>query len=132
MGAMKNIIFIAFGGSIGAVARYLISRYFNNVFAFSSIPIGTLVVNVIGALTIGFLFASFNYYNISSEIKAFLTVGFLGALTTFSTFSLETINLFKQNEISGALLSIALNNILCLIMVLVGSFTFNILLKISK
>jgi len=129
---MKIVLYIALGGSLGAVARYLISKQLNNLFPFAAIPIGTLAVNVIGALIIGFLIALFDNYLISSEIKAFLTIGFLGALTTFSTFSLETVNLIRQNEYAGALISIALNNLLCFAMVIAGSFLFNLLIKIAK
>ena len=129
---MKNILYIAAGGSLGAVARYLLSRYLNNQFAFSAIPVGTLAVNVLGAFTIGFLFALFSHTIISSEMKAFLTVGFLGALTTFSTFSLETVNLIRQQEIGAAFGSILLNNLLSLVMVVTGSLVFNLILKAAK
>jgi len=129
---MKLILYIALGGSLGAVTRYLISKHLDKILPYTAIPIGTLAVNVIGALIIGFLFAMFENYLISTELKAFLTIGFLGALTTFSTFSLETINLVKQNEISGALISVALNNILCFAMVIAGSFIFNVMLKVSR
>ncbi len=126
---MKNIIFIALGGSIGAVGRYLISRYFDNSFPLSNIPIGTLAVNMIGGFLIGSLFALFHYYSVSSEIRLFLAIGILGAFTTFSSFSFETINLFKQNGITYALLNVTLNNVLCLLMVVAGSFTVNLFLK---
>lgn len=129
---MKIVLYIALGGSLGAVARYLISKQLNNLFPFATIPIGTLAVNVIGALIIGFLIALFDNYLISSELKAFLTIGFLGALTTFSTFSLETVNLVRQNEYAGALISVTLNNLLCFVMVIAGSFLFNLLIKIAK
>ncbi len=126
---MKNIIYIALGGSIGAVSRYLISRYFDNSFPLSNIPIGTLAVNMIGGFLIGLLFALFHYYSVSSEIRLFLAIGILGAFTTFSSFSFETINLFKQNGITYALLNVTLNNVLCLLMVVAGSFTVNLFLK---
>ena len=126
---MQNIIYIALGGSIGAVSRYLISNYLNDLFHLSDIPIGTLVVNVVGSFLIGSLFALFNHYFVPTEIKLFLAIGVLGAFTTFSSFSFETISLFKQNGISYALLNITLNNILCLLMVLAGSFTVNMFLK---
>ena len=126
---MKNIIYIAMGGSIGAVARYLISKYFDNVFPLSNIPIGTLTVNVIGSFLIGALFTLFNHYSTPTEIKLFMAIGILGAFTTFSSFSLETIELFKQNGISYGLLNVALNNIACLLMILAGSYTVNLFLK---
>ncbi|MBN2790422.1 MAG: fluoride efflux transporter CrcB [Candidatus Delongbacteria bacterium] len=126
---MKHLLFIAMGGSIGSVSRYLILRYFQSLNSVSYIPLGTLTVNIIGGFLIGLLYSLFNYYSVSSELKVFLTIGILGAFTTFSTFSLETVVLFKQNGIAAAILNVTLNNIICFLMVIAGSFTLNLFLK---
>lgn len=125
---MKHLLIIAFGGSLGAVSRYLISKNIQSIFN-QVLPLGTLFVNVIGSFLIGFLFYLFDYVIVPGEIKSFLTIGFLGAFTTFSTFSLETINLFKAGEIKLGITNILTNNILCLVMVILGILASRLLLK---
>ncbi|ABO23887.1 fluoride efflux transporter CrcB [Shewanella loihica] len=116
---MNNLIFVALGGSIGAVFRYLISIFMIQVFG-SSFPFGTLMVNVIGSFLMGVIYALGEASQVSPEIKALVGVGLLGALTTFSTFSNETLLLMQQGAWLKAFTNIALNLCLCLFMVYLG------------
>lgn len=116
---MTNVLFVALGGSIGAVFRYLISIFMIQVFG-SSFPFGTLVVNVIGSFFMGVIYALGQMSHISPELKALIGVGLLGALTTFSTFSNETLLLLQEGDWLKAILNVVLNLSLCLFMVYLG------------
>ncbi|MFC1669612.1 fluoride efflux transporter CrcB [Spirochaetota bacterium] len=128
---MKHIIFIAIGGGLGAVLRYIISKnihtYFNQI-----LPFGTLFVNASGSFLIGFLFYFFENLIVSNDVKSFFTIGFLGAYTTFSTYSFETINLIKDGEIKLGLINLCLNNLLSLFMVITGMLVSRFLFKIIR
>ncbi|QYJ87808.1 fluoride efflux transporter CrcB [Shewanella mesophila] len=116
---MNNLLFVALGGSIGAVFRYLISIFMIQLFG-SAFPFGTLVVNVIGSFLMGTIYAFGQVSDVSPELKALVGVGLLGALTTFSTFSNETLLLIQQGDWLKAFINIALNLCLCLFMVYLG------------
>jgi CrcB protein len=116
------IIFVGVGGFIGAILRYLISFYMQKLVG-SSFAYGTLTVNIVGSLIIGFLYLYFEHI-ISPNIKALLVTGMLGALTTFSTFSLETILMVQEGLISKAFLNIVLNVIFALTGTVLGMFIF--------
>ena len=123
---MREIVFIAIGGSVGAVARFLVSKWIN-LLSFSTFPYGTLTVNIIGAGLIGFLFSFFNDLVLPVQYKSMITVGFLGAFTTFSTYSLESVNLFMAGEYKIGAMNILLNNVLSLAAVMAGIFVFRII-----
>lgn len=109
---MMNIVFVGLGGFIGASTRYLISLYASKLFT-SKIPIGTLTVNILGSLIIGIVMElTLKTSLISPHMKLFLTTGFLGGLTTFSTFSYETMELIEKGELLLAIFNIALNLLL--------------------
>lgn len=111
---------VAFGGAIGAVSRFQITNWFAVWFG-TNFPYATLAVNVGGSLIMGLLMAALtNGTLISPSWKPLIGVGFLGALTTFSTFSFDTLLLFTQGEWLKAGLNIILNVMLCLIAVAVG------------
>jgi len=101
------LLIIGAGGFFGAISRYLIATYTQKLFGVF-FPVGTLSVNVLGSFLIGFAAMYFSH-TIQPEYKAFVITGFLGALTTFSTFSLENITMIQDGEITKALLNIFLN-----------------------
>jgi len=111
-------LYIGIGGFIGAVLRFIISGWVQRIFG-SFFPYGTLSVNVLGSLLIGFLVMLFEDM-ISPEWKALAVTGLLGALTTFSTFSYETAVMLQEGVFLKALFNVALNVILCLLATLFG------------
>jgi len=118
---LKALLFVAIGGALGAVLRYSISSGIYSWFG-RSFPYGTLVVNVIGSLAIGVLsILLVEKFNVPQEIKLGLVVGVLGALTTFSTFSWDTVDLLQQGLIQRALLNVVLNVVVCIGAVWVGT-----------
>ena len=120
-----NIICVGCGGFLGAISRYIISIYTSKQFLFK-IPLGTLIVNVLGGFLIGFIMELTIKNNfISPQLKLFLTTGIMGGLTTFSTFSYETIVLIKEGNILLGILNILLN----LILSLLGVVLCNIVIK---
>lgn len=111
---MFKLLAIAGGGAIGAVLRYALSNA-THAWLGRGFPYGTLLVNVIGCLAMGVLYVLFiERLNIGPEWRAALQIGLLGALTTFSTFSMETLLLIQNGEVQKALLNIFLSVLLCL------------------
>ncbi len=116
------ILAVALGGSIGAVLRFLISFYINKLLG-TSFAYGTLSVNILGSFIIGFLFLYFEQ-TISPHLKAMLMTGLLGALTTFSTFSLETLLMIQEGLFMKSFLNIILNVILSITFTFFGMMLF--------
>lgn len=111
---MIKLIAIASGGAIGAVLRYLIANGTHMIVG-RGFPYGTLMVNVVGCLGMGILYVLFlERLTIGPEWRAALQIGLLGALTTFSTFSMETLLLIENGETQKALVNILLSVVLCL------------------
>jgi len=114
-----QILYIGLGGFLGAVMRFLISRFVGNYF--SSFPLGTLLVNVTGSLLLGFIVYSVSFgKNISPELRDFMTIGFIGAFTTMSTFAYESFRLAELSEFMYLFFNLFLNVFLCLLAVYVG------------
>jgi CrcB protein len=111
---MSQILAIAGGGAVGAVLRYWVS---NAVYAVSGrdFPYGTLAVNVLGSLAMGFLFVwLLERFSNELGLRAFVLIGLLGAFTTFSTFSVETLNLIENGEVARALANVLFSVALCI------------------
>lgn len=106
---MLNILMVAVGGSIGAVSRYLVSTWAAERFG-ASFPYGTLIVNVVGCFIIGiFMTMTTERFIINPYWRLLITVGFVGGLTTFSSFSYETFRLLEDADMMMAFYNIALN-----------------------
>ena len=121
-----NIVFIIIGGGLGSVSRYLFSllaaRWFGNSFTW-----GTLGVNLIGCFFIGFIFSLAERNIVSASARLFIMTGFLGGLTTFSTYMLESSNFFMSKELVLAFTNIAANNLGGLALVLIGLWLGNLI-----
>ena len=112
---MSQLVYIAAGGATGALMRYWMS---NGIYAIlgRGFPYGTLTVNVVGSLLMGFCYVfMIERMDVSVEWRAALMIGLLGAFTTFSTFSIETLNLLESGEQLKAALNILLSVTLCII-----------------
>lgn len=106
---MWEILAVAVGGSVGAVSRYLISQYMAAKFG-ASLPYGTLAVNVVGCLIIGaFMTLATEKFIISPYWRLIVVVGFIGGLTTFSSFSYETLKLLENSSLGYALSNVIFN-----------------------
>ncbi|MFC1579895.1 fluoride efflux transporter CrcB [Thermodesulfobacteriota bacterium] len=121
---MQKILLVGVGGFFGAVLRYLISGYVQNLSQSISFPYGTFAVNIIGCFFIGVLSHLVeSQAGVSAEMRLLLMVGLLGSFTTYSTFSSETINLLQDQELFLALMNIGTHLIVGLAAVLLGRFT---------
>ena len=110
---MINLFYVASGGSLGAVLRYLTSNFYR--FYFPNFPFGTLFINFLGSFLIGILASNLENQGTSyAFIKYFLIIGILGSFTTFSTFSLESIQLINDKKLFLSLVYIFLSISLCI------------------
>ncbi len=112
---MSTLLTIGCGGFLGAISRYLVSELVYTLFG-TGMPYGTLTVNIVGSFLLGImaqLALAGNF--LATTTSPLLGIGFLGAFTTFSTFSVQTLELLESGSPAKALLNILLNLILCLI-----------------
>lgn len=116
--SIGNIIAVGVGGALGAITRFYVGvqvvKYFPN-----ELPLATLIVNVCGSFIIGILVAIFLNFTPADYIKAFLVTGFLGALTTYSTFAIESFVLLTNNFWYGVL-NIVLNVVGTIVAAMLG------------
>ena len=128
---MLNFFYIAAGGALGAVARYSVSGWVQNLGP-ATFPWGTLCVNTTGSLLIGLFLGISELTPVPSPARLLFAVGFLGAFTTFSTYSLETLNLFRDKEATLGLMNIGLNNSLSLVAVCGAYFLSRSIITLIK
>lgn len=117
---MKQLIVIAVGGAIGTLFRYGLSNAIYASFG-RSFPYGTLVVNVLGSLLMGFLFVLLIEKSTFDALwRSAILIGGLGAFTTFSAFSIETLDLIESGSVTLALMNVFLSVTLCIGAVWIG------------
>ena len=118
---MTQLLMVGTGGAIGAIGRYLLSTWVYSLTG-RAFPWGTLAVNLLGSLLMGFLSVwLLERMTVSTEMRALLMVGFLGAFTTFSTFSIETLLLLEQGAVARAGVNIAASVITCVFAAWMGT-----------
>lgn len=118
---MTQTLAIAAGGALGALLRFWMST---GIYALlgRGFPYGTLAVNVLGSLLMGYLYIIMvERVAVSGEWRAFALVGLLGAFTTFSTFSIETLNLLEQADYAKAFANVFVSVIACVVAAFAGA-----------
>lgn len=128
---MIKILLLLSGGAIGTLSRYAVSGLTHKYYL-GNFPIGTLVVNLIGSFLIGLVWAISEQGNLSSNTRTFVFIGLFGSFTTFSAFSIETMNLFRDGETKLALLNVMANNILGILFVFGGFFLTKLIVDAVK
>lgn len=118
---MNNILLIFLGAGLGGVLRYGVSSGVHSLLG-KQFPYGTLFVNVSGCFLMGFLFVLImdRFDGIGPQLRSLLLIGLLGGYTTFSSFSIETINLIENGQWLGASMNIFLSTMLCIVAAWVG------------
>jgi fluoride exporter len=112
---LTQLIAIATGGATGALLRFWVSSGVYQLLG-RGFPYGTLAVNVLGSLAMGFLYVVLlERSTVTPELRGAVLIGFLGAFTTFSTFSIETLNLIEQAELFKAGLNMLLSVSACIV-----------------
>lgn len=118
---MTRILLVGLGGFAGAVSRYLVSRAAQRLFPGLTFPLGTLLVNCLGCFLIGLMLGLVEQRQMfSPELRSLLMIGFLGGLTTFSSFGMETMVLFRNGDYLTAGLNVVLHFSIALAFVWVG------------
>ncbi len=127
---MLQIILIGVGGSLGCISRYGLSTLVYDATP-GVFPYGTMFVNLTGSLIIGVLSELFETAIIPSAWRSFLTIGFIGGYTTFSTYTLETLNLIREGEIRLATYNILISTVLGIAFVALGIYASRFILKLA-
>ncbi|HRY84232.1 MAG TPA: fluoride efflux transporter CrcB [Candidatus Cloacimonadota bacterium] len=116
---MQDLLLVIVGGALGSMMRYLVSLI-SHYQTTSHFPYKTLIINVLGCFLVGFVTMRFQHHEMLSGIRLFFIIGFLGAFTTFSTFSYETIILYQAGHIRTAILNIFASTFLGMLAVIGG------------
>lgn len=110
---------VCLGGCLGAITRYLSQQYLKKVLPIRIIPLSVLIINLIGSFALGVLFQ--NQDVLQASWRLFLMTGFLGAFTTFSSFSLDTVFLIEHNEYKRAFLYVFMSIVGCIFSFFLGN-----------
>jgi fluoride exporter len=121
---MRLFLLVGLGGFLGSSSRYLIQKYLSVSFP-TAFPISTLLINLVGCFLIGILFGISNKYDVmSAEVRLFLTTGFCGGFTTFSTFSNESLQLLKDGNFTYFFTYIILSVVVGIFLTFLGYLIF--------
>jgi len=122
MSTFITYIWVAIGGALGSISRYWLSGMVASTYG-DTFPLGTLIINILGSLVIGFFYTFTGPDGriiASSDARVFVMVGLCGGFTTFSSFSLQTLNLMRDGDFLRAGLNVVLSVALCMLFVWLG------------
>ncbi|PKO96607.1 MAG: fluoride efflux transporter CrcB [Bacteroidetes bacterium HGW-Bacteroidetes-6] len=120
---LRTILFIGTGGFLGTVARFLVSKLSQQMFQ-TTFPIGTLIVNLTGCFILGIIYGLMERGELfSSDVRLFLTVGFCGGFTTFSTFAFENANMLRDGNFTQVALYTGISVIIGIAALIAGGVT---------
>lgn len=124
---MRQLLLVGFGGFLGSVARYLVSKL-NLTWHYHDIPMGTLTVNIVGSILIGFFLGIFiNSDLLNTNLKLFIVVGFCGGFTTFSSFTNENFILLQNGQFLTSIVYVLGSVLLGILAVYIGYLISNLL-----
>jgi CrcB protein len=127
---MQNFLWVALGGGLGAALRHGLSKAAYLLLG-EGFPWGTLVANLVGCFLIGFLWAMANRFSLPTNAHLFIFTGSIGALTTFSTYGLESFMLLREGRYAAGATNIAVHNLLGIGLVVLGFVCAELLLEES-
>jgi CrcB protein len=126
--AIMSFLAVGFGAFVGAVLRWVFGMWLNPLLP--TLPLGTLAANLLGGLVMGLAMGLFGQFqSLSPELRLFVTTGFLGGLTTFSTFSAETVTLMLRQQYAWTAAIIGAHLLGSLMMTLAGIGVVRLLFK---
>jgi fluoride exporter len=114
-----NLLYVAVGAVFGAIARFYITHISSELTHHHGFPYGTLTVNVVGCLIVGYVL-TWTADHTQDHWRLLMATGFCGAFTTFSAFAYESIGYWHEGRLGTLLVNVLLNNALCLVAVIVG------------
>jgi fluoride exporter len=130
MPSFLSVLYVALGGALGSISRYLLGAWALTLGKNIDFPYGTLAVNLIGCFVIGFLSQLMETRSsFTAEARAFIFIGLLGGFTTFSAFGNDTINLLREGRMFHALANVAANVIVGLALIWFGRTAADLLLR---